>query len=277
MGVLQNPGAARRTPWELVFGDAEFETEHFPAIDEELESRGAANDPGAFVMLASVGRMLRALRPPRADEPGGPGHDAVLHYGALAWQAWQFRVHGTRVYTLDAALLDRLIGAGPIGPWTFEAPHPAAYLQLPRHRVWVELESGSAPEPVDGFFWTAARARLDIVLCTGLRRGRPGMGVVEVTAALPAEAPGHWGDIEAREDGSDFANILPGGELERLYALTNAAEALKLVSRIFRHAARPGAVGEPVGASPGADADSPHALPPSALPAMPIRDVGDRA
>ena len=94
--------------------------------------------------------------------------------------------------------------------------------ELPRNLLWARVSDQAAPEPVDGFFWTSPSdhtgrpARLDVVLCAGIRPGRPGFAAYEIAAPLPAEAPGHWGDLEARENGSDFENILPGGELEEL-------------------------------------------------------------
>lgn len=268
--------AARRTPWEVVFAPATFEEEHFPAIAAEIEARGVpAKDPGAFVMLGSVGSLLRALRPDE-DSEHQASPDAVLRYGALAFQAFHFRQAGKQVYTVSEATVDALIEHPGLGEWRFRAPGQAGYVQLPRHRIWVPAEGGGAPEPVDGFFWTGAAdedgSRFDLLLCTGMRPGRPGIGAIDVSIALPAGPPGHWGDLDARESGPDFANVLPGGELGRLYALTNAAEALKLVSRIFWCAdTRPGAVGDPVVAPDDTAAATAHGQPSSALPARPIR------
>lgn len=232
-------GAERETPYGLVFGDEAFEAELFPAIAAELEGRShAAADPAAFVMLGSVGRVLRSLRPD-APEGGQPeARDAVLHYGALTYQAFLFWRAGKPLYTVPPATLDALLGDAPaIGEWALAPPAEAGYVQLPRHRVWI-AGGEDTPEAVDGFFWSApagqdASRRLDIVLCAGLRPGRPGFAAFEVAASLPAEAPGHWGDIRAREQGRDFENVLPGGEIGGLFALTNAAEVLKLVSRTF--------------------------------------------
>ena len=269
--------AATLTPYELVFGVAEFENEHFPAIAAELEARGLApSDPGAFAMLAAVGHMLRALRP-LEDEGLTYEPAAILHYGSLAFQAWHFRANGKRLYVLTEGLLEGLIAHEPIGPWPFEAPAPAGYIQFPRNRVWTQVEGAGSAEPVDGFFWTmqpvsGGTTRLDAVLCTGMRPGRPGLGAIEVAAWLPTDPPGHWGDLQARETGVDFQNVLPGGELGRLYAVTNAAEVLKLVSRLFWYVTNvPGATGTPMAAAGGPP--SPHALPPSTLAAIPLHSV----
>jgi hypothetical protein len=101
--------------------------------------------------------------------------------------------------------------------------------------VWV---AGSPAEPVDGFFWTSgdpAVNAVDVLLALGVREGRPGVTVIELTSGpLPPE--GHWGDIRARAAGADFDSVLPGGE--RLHGLSTAGEVLKLVSRLFwRHRA----------------------------------------
>lgn len=261
---MEAAGAARRTPYEVVFGGTVFEEQRFPAIAAELDARGTGADPGAFVMLGSVGELLRSLRTGASDTP----NDAVLHYGALAFQAFHFHSAGHPVYTVDADTLERLIALPPIGAWTLRAPTPSGYLQLPRNRLWVGADATGAAEPVDGFFWTLGERRLDLVLCTGLRPDRPGLGAIDVAAPLPADPPGHWGDLAGREDGEDFANILPGGELDGLHGITTAAEALKLASRAFWLAterARPTEPVRDIGAGDG------HGMPPSAYPARPIR------
>jgi hypothetical protein len=118
-----------------------------------------------------------------------------------------------------------------LGTWTFTAPAVAGYLELPRHLVWTRFDEAAPPEPIEGVFWVQSPARIDLLFCTGVREGRAGLGVIDVSASLPAPAPGHWGDLEAREGGADFSNILPGGEIDALLAIVTPAEALKLVSR----------------------------------------------
>jgi len=63
--------------------------------------------------------------------------------------------------------------------------------------------------------------------------------VIDVAVPLPEGPPGHWGDLQAREDEPDFTNLLPGGELRGLYSLVSVAEALKLASRLFYSMTRP--------------------------------------
>lgn len=54
----------RATPYDLVFGAAPFEDEIFPGIREEAEARGVATtSPAAFLMLGTVGAVLRDFMP----------------------------------------------------------------------------------------------------------------------------------------------------------------------------------------------------------------------
>ncbi len=237
----------RATPYELVFGVGPFESEHFPAIQEEARERAVdVSDPERFVMLAAVGRLLRELPP----EDAGSG--ALLELGLLLFHGYHSWLFGRRLYVVERPLAKRLLAAPPaIGEWELTPPHPAGYVQLPRNLVWSRVGEGAPGEPVDGFFWTMVGRddpatppyrRLDLLLALGLRSDRPGLSVVPVGAALPG-APGHWADLRARSDeggagagGFDFANVLPGGELGGLHSLVNEAEVLKLASLLFWHA-----------------------------------------
>ena len=62
--------------------------------------------------------------------------------------------------------------------------------------------------------------------------GRPGFSVAPLSMELEQPA-GHWGDAQMRGDTTDFANVLPGGELQGLHALESTGEVWKLVSRVF--------------------------------------------
>lgn len=302
----------RLTPYELVFGAEAFERERFPAILDEAEGREVGTaDPARFLMLGTVAQLIEQILPEEA--PGA----AVEPYGRLLFHAFQFWRFDRFLVVLQKALARRLVEAPrPIGEWEMLPPHPAGYLQLPRHLFWSRVEPNATPEPVDGIFWSMVGrddpteppyARLDALLVLGMRPDRPGLSVVPVSEAADGELRGHWGDADARPDGHDFANILPGGELDELHALVTPGEVLKLLSRAFHHAAvRPGALGEPEAggesAAPGADeagagsagvrgttehggaaADgtagagagraSEHALPPSRLAFRPLTEV----
>ena len=247
MRGMTEEGGARATPYELVFGAGAFESEHFPTMQAEAEERGVdATDPERFVMLASVGALLRELPP---EDAGG---DTLLELGHLLFQGYHFWRFGKRGYTIAGDLARRVLAAPPlVGEWELTPPHPAGYLQLPRNLVWARVAEGAPAEPVDGLFWTMVGRddpgrppfpRLDTLLVLGVRSDRPGLSVVAVGAALPG-APGHWADVHARATapegagGADFANVLPGGELGGLHSLVNEAEVLKLISQLFWHVA----------------------------------------
>jgi hypothetical protein len=271
------------TPYELAFGEERFEDEKFPAIRTEAEVRNVdTGERERVLMLGAAGSMIRELGPEDADvETAGdsrlPPPDAVRDYGALLFQAYRFWENGRRLLAIDDAALRMLLARAPIGDWHFVAPYPAGYLQLARHLVWARIADGAPPEAIDGFFWsiatpdTNAAGQIEIVLALGMHPGRPGFSVMEAAAPLPAAAPGHWGDIDARPDGKDFDNILPGGELRGLLAVTSTPELLKLVSRIFHYIDASPASLRPV--QPGQEqAEGEHALPPSALAAMMIAE-----
>jgi hypothetical protein len=236
-------------PYDLIFATPRFEDEAFPAITAEAGERGLSpDDPDTFKLLASVGELLREL-PGAPEQPETAAARVDLGpFAALLFHAYQFARFGRRRWTLEPPLLEWLLGGDVhVGTWVLAPPHPAGYLRLPRQRLWSRLDDGGPPEPVHGFFWTmvgtedAAKppyARLDVLLCLGVREGRPGLSVIETAVALPADDSGHFADIEARAGDVDFGNILPGGELSGLHALVNRAEVLKLVSRAFWYVAR---------------------------------------
>ncbi len=269
MSGMREEREARATPYELVFGEGAFESEHFPAIQAEAQERGVdATDPERFVMLASVGALLREL------PAEGGGAAALQELGLLLFQGYHFWRFGRRVYVVERGLARRLLARPPaVGEWELTPPHPAAYLQLPRSLLWARIAETAPAEPVDGLFWTMAGradpaappyARLEALLALGLRSDRPGLSVVAVSAPLRGGS-GHWADVRARDVATgatgvpgtaDFANVLPGGELGGLHSLVNEAEVLKLISLVFWHAATypdsvvPGESGGAAGAGP---------------------------
>jgi len=227
----------RVQPYDLAFAGTPFESEHFPLIEEDAETRqvhGAG--PAEFLMAAPVGAVLR-------DILEGEEGTAAEQFGPLLYQAYHFWRFGHQVFALDESTVRALLDdTEPIGEWQLTPPAPAGYIQLPRNLVWSRIEEDARPEPVDGFFWTMLGendaekppyARIDLLLVLGLLPGRPGFSVIPANADLPTEH-GHFGDLDAREGGVDFRNVLPGGELQNLYALVNTAEVLKLMSRVFR-------------------------------------------
>ncbi|MEJ2216070.1 MAG: hypothetical protein P8099_05590 [Gemmatimonadota bacterium] len=289
------PELARETPYELVFGPETFEETLFPSIRDEVEERDVdAADPERFVFLTSVGRLLRMIAGDVPSPAAGPDAEAVgraadaaearqaadtavREHGHLLFQAYNFWTHGCQLFLLEPEALAAVLAVTGADDAELRAPHPAGYVQLPRHRVWARA-AGPQPEPVDGVFWTMSSeredgpARLDLLLVLGMRPDRAGFSVVPVGATLEADGrPGDW-STNARPDGDDFANTLPGGELEELVSLETQAEALKLMALLFRYLERyPESLGTVTRNPPDASASSPHALPPSSLAYRRIR------
>jgi hypothetical protein len=268
--------ASRPTPWDVVFADDRFDKDSFPAIEQEARERGIdPATPDRFLLLSSVGNLLHELAPDAGGEQPAdrPPLDSVRLFGPLVFQAFHFQRHGHTVLDLDENEARKIMGsAEPIGGWPFRTPAQAGYLHLPRNLLWARVTDEVPAEPADGFFWTmidtAARGskhanerdvdRLDsdaivgdvragreprlpasvaLLLVLGLREDRAGFTVVDAIAS-PPDPPGHWGDTNARGEGEDFANVLPGGELSHLHGIVNVAELFKLASRAFHHAAR---------------------------------------
>jgi len=270
---------ARLTPWEVAFGPERYGAEVFPAIRRAAHDLGArASVLDAFMMMEAVRLHLHELI--AGDVPTEPPADALLEYGALLFHGFRFWSHDRSLYLLTDDLARSLFDAAlPLGEWQLAPPVPAGYVQLPRHLLWARVATDVPAEPIDGFFWSVAGThaddeapwqRLDLLLALGMRPDRPGFSIIDVTTALPAPPPGHFGDVSARAGGDDFSNILPGGEMTGLYGVTSVAEALKLASRTFHHiATRPWTVSEPQRLE-SAPAEASFEMPPSTLPARTV-------
>ncbi len=222
-------------PYDLAFQDPAFEAQHFPAIRDEIQRRAIeARDAQQFLQLQHVGAILRTALV-ESDET------AAAQFGPLLFQAYQYWQQDKPLYQLDEALFRHLVGQlVPIGAWSLQPPAPAGYLQFPRNLLWARIDEDATPEAVDGLFWSvgAAAQTLEVLLVLGLVAGRPGFSIAEVSATTEPGL-GHWGDVQMRAQGTeDFANILPGGELQRLHALQTSGEVLKLVSRVFWYIAQ---------------------------------------
>ena len=230
----------RETPYDIVFrrGRIDFEGGRFDAVREEAAQRAmTVDDPERFVMLGSVGALLRemVLDEAAADDEGDvwqalPPH-AIAQTGALLYHAYRFREAGAHVVALDEATA-RALASGENPPGAASAPLPdAGYVQMPRNLFWARADDEGAAEPLDGFFFARAR-RVEILLALGVRARRPGFTAIPL--AVDADVFDRIAAEKARDDGADFGNILPGGEIDRLFGLTSAAEALKLASLCMR-------------------------------------------
>jgi hypothetical protein len=204
----------RTTPWDLIFGAPAFDASRFEQVKAEDEGRAMA--PPELLMQHAAGALLRELLPP---DPSDAGHAALAaQVSALVFHAYRFWLHGRTTHRIDAGALDALLaGAAPPDAWRFRTPAPAGYVQLPRNALWARIEEGAAAEPVDGFFWNAppadsddgsgrGPARLDLLLALGVRPGRPGLSLVDVSVEAP-DALEQWARTDARPGAKDFANV----------------------------------------------------------------------
>lgn len=188
-----------------------------------------AVSPAALAQLPAAGALLRELLP---VEPGDEAHGIVFaQVSALLFHAFRFWQHGRIVCRFDEAALRPLLLPG-VEPVSAAPPAEAGYVQLPRNLLWAAADEGDTPEPADGFFWSATSSRLDLLLILGLRAGRPGVTVVDVSLEGGYDLA-QWAGTKARPDGDDFANVLPGGELQSYHALMNHAELVRLAALCF--------------------------------------------
>lgn len=224
----------RPTPYDLIFAAPGFDESRFERVRQQ--DRGA-HSPTELFMLSAAGELLRELLP---DEETTSHSAVVAQVSALMFHAYRFWLHDRRLCRLgDDELAPLLAGAAPPAEWSFAVPAAAGYLQLPRHALWARVEQDAVPEPVDGFFWSAPApeprerpARLDLLFALGVRAGRPGVSLIDVTVETTAGIE-EWARAQARPGGTDFENVLPGGELQDYHALTTHAEAVKLAVLCF--------------------------------------------
>jgi hypothetical protein len=215
-------GAPRVTPYELIFGAPSFDEARFEAVRAEAAQMAAQSSAELF-MLPAAGELLQAMT------PAAGGMDAVAQVRALIHAAYRFWLADRHVYRIPEPMLRDLLadtGAAPA------LPQPAGYVQLPRNAIWARVSAAAAPEPIDGFFWCldgAPDGPLELLFALGVRAGRPGVSLFDVRLETVAQLE-HWGSAKVRDEGDDFANVLPGGELQGYLALTSAAEGLKLAA-----------------------------------------------
>ena len=213
----------RSTPVDLLFptaGDAQgWVDDVHQALDEDDNP-----DLARFLGLPPVRVLLDRTLP--ADSDGS--EEGPL--GALAFFVHRALRSGEVVLApgavVDVAVADPPAPADPAGLW----PEGAGYVQLPRHRVWVETGVGPRPSAVDGYFWfRPADPVLSILVVAGLLEGQASVQVVLVQDAPLADAA-QWWDASMRNEGRDFESTLPGGEA--LVSLANHGEVLKLATRL---------------------------------------------
>jgi hypothetical protein len=226
--VALHDAHARLTPYELSFPGLEWCRTRFAEIREEAEARDVdPGDSGRFILLASVGRMLRELRSDDEEVERIHSHGLLLYHAFHFWEA------GEALFLVDVPAA-RLAVEARGGACSGELPARAGYLQLPQHLFWTGAAGGEAAESVDGFFWSTSRGgeELQLLIAAGLRGGRPGFSVVPIPPVTVVELPG-WCAAVGREDGQDFTSEMPGSQLEGLYQMTTPGEVLKLAARLW--------------------------------------------
>ena len=220
---------ARVTPYEMALPGRAFAEERFELIREEAERREVDIwDPGAFSMLEQAGRAIADIR----IEDENPV--LFVQYGVILFHAFHFWNAGEPLYLLGNEAAHQVTRAGlPSAPadWAFAAPSGAGYVQLPHYLFWARPEAGGPAESLDGFFWVLAPAhRLHLMVASGMRPDRPGLGVMPVPEIAGEEAS-HWAAATVRRQGDDFASTLPGGE--ELRSIETLGEVVKLAGRLF--------------------------------------------
>lgn len=230
-------GTARMTPYELAFLEGDFENRVFPMIQDEAEARG--EDPARrerFTFLAVAGEAIRDIIPPEAPS------DMLDEYRALFYHAFNFWRFGRRLYVVEPAVARYLVEGPPrLEEWEFAAPYDSLYIQLPPNLFWASIGTDVPPEPVDGFFVTVARERdplgvpfvdMQVLMVLGIHRLRAGFSVIAFDTEAGKGIPPVWAE-PGRDQGHDFENVLPGGEIAGLYSILTTSEALKLVARVL--------------------------------------------
>lgn len=217
--------AARLTPYALAFGDAGLDARLFAALSREAEEHGVdTRSPERFAFLTVAADALREVLP---DDAPAVAQEQLR---ALIFHAYNFWRAGQPTYLFDSSVIRFLAEAAPsLQGWELRLPGASSmYVQLPRNLFWASIAPETTPEPVDGFFVTGGGARLHLLLVLGLRPEREGFSAIPVDASVDAGAPALWAATPGRDQGRDFANVLPGGELGGLYSVVTDAEALKL-------------------------------------------------
>lgn len=215
-----------------MFAHPAIEGPRFAAIAEDLELRDAApSDPDAFALLDPVRRLVELIG---SGEGGGPRGEAFRAHARLVYHAFHHWRADKPTFAVDRATARALAASGPVGA----LPAGAGWLELPSTLFWAHLEPSATPEPVNGFFWAAPPGELQVLLVTGLRADRAGFGTLDARGAFGPD--GFAESFAPRPGGAEpFANVLPGGDLDRLLSVITRGEALTLAARSLASVAGP--------------------------------------
>ena len=123
------------TPYEIVFANAEFETQVFPSLTAEADEHSAdTRDVEEFLQLPSATDVMEKLSPRGSADP-----PPVTGVAALAFHGYHFWRHGKLVHGIDEARLRACTADGAtLGEWAMTAPGTAGYVALPPNLVWAQ-------------------------------------------------------------------------------------------------------------------------------------------
>ncbi len=217
---------SRLHPYDLVFSSEELE-EKLASIGTEAEERDVdTRDPDRATMLVNFGEALGMLL------PDGASPDIIQQMAWLVFHAYHYQAAGKPTFDIEEPVLRELLSTTfAAGPKDIDPANNSGYVQLPRNRVWSRIEEGAQAEAIDGFFFVGQY----VLFVLGLMPNRPGFSVMALQAPTQPEEVTSIVTMPAREQGEDFSNVLPGGELQGHFAVTNNAEALKLAARCMWH------------------------------------------
>jgi hypothetical protein len=215
--------SARSHPYDLIFQE-ELEAK-LDVVSAEAAERGVpVQERERFSMLMGAGELLGEL------VPDGASPEIIREVAGLVFHCYHFRAAGKKTLEIEEPVLRELLSTGFIaGPWEMKPPASAGYVRLPRNRVWSRITEDTHAEAIDGFFFVDT----DILFVLGLIPGRPGFSIMDVRMQQLPDEHTSIAELKARAEGDDFANVLPGGELQGHFAVTNNVEALKLAARCF--------------------------------------------
>jgi hypothetical protein len=213
----------RITPYEVAFGEERFAEQDFPALAAESERRSVSTwRYDQFTQLGGVAALLEQLLPENA-EPA-----AVDQYFRILYHCYHFWNTGRPIYAFEAPVLRSLIEVPPdLSEWSFRAPAPSLYVELPKNLFWAQVTESGPPEPVEGMFAAheadRPAAEADILVVLGLRSDRPGFSVAGLRLA-----PGQGRQLD---EPAEFESEIPGAEQAGLYSLQRYSEAATVALR----------------------------------------------
>lgn len=205
---------SRPHPFDMVFGlaaDELFAELHREAGDGLL-------DTPTFARLPSTEAILKRLGNPEIAEADASALEEYIRLLLVAFFYWR---HGARTLRPARSSLEPLLdGAAPPAP---VQPIPAAYLELPQHWIWAQIDEAAPHEPVEGIFVARVDEGTTIVAVLGLREERGGFSQISAVATQE--------DFEAAREAVralPFAPTMPGGLEAGFRTIVSEAELIRL-------------------------------------------------